>query len=415
MQNKLWNHRVCYVKETEGYKWIVISMCFLLIFVCLGFCSSNKSLYLAPITEALHIKRSVFSLTDSLQYISQAVINLFFGALISRFGSKKLILTGLLSLMLSMSIYAYSSDILGFWLGSIFLGIGLSWTTTTMVGYVISQWCAEKQGTVTGAVLAANGLGSALATQIVSPIIYREVYGYRNAYKLIVLILLGLSIVVLLLYEDKKSGVGEKKKSVQDKDARIYSEIKKKPAFYIIIICIFLTGFILQGVYGVFPTYLKDMELRESFIVTAVSINSLTLATSKFLTGIIFDKWGLRIVTSICDVAAIVSMMLLLSITGTESGMIKIIIFVVLFSISMPLQTVMLPILAGNIFGIRAYSKILGIFVSANTIGYALSTPVMNWVFEVFGTYRPVFWACGILMCVVTISFQCVITALDKR
>jgi len=409
MLKKIWNH------ETEGYKWIIIGMCFLLIFVCLGFCSSNKSLYLAPITEALHIKRSVFSLTDSLQYISQAVINLFFGTLISRFGSKKLILSGLLSLMLSMSIYAYSSDVKGFWLGSIFLGIGLSWTTTTMVGYVINQWCAEKQGTVTGAVLAANGLGSAFATQIVSPIIYREVFGYRNAYKLIVLVLLGLSIVVILLYKDKKNGVREEKRSVQDKNRQIYSEIKKKPAFYMIIICIFLTGFILQGVSGIFPTYLRDLELNESLIVMAVSINSLVLAGSKFLTGIISDKWGLRIAATICDVAAIVSVLMLLSITDAEPGMFRIVIFVVLLSIAMPLQTVMLPIFAGHLFDIRSYSEILGIFVSANTIGYALSTPVMNWVFEIFGTYRPVFLVCGIVMGVVTISFQYVITALDKR
>ena len=104
MQKRLRNHRDCQVKDA-AWKWIIISMCFLLIFVCLGFCSSNKSLYLAPITEALHIKRSMFSLTDSLQYIFQAVINLFFGTLISRFGSKKLILSGLLSLMLSMTMY----------------------------------------------------------------------------------------------------------------------------------------------------------------------------------------------------------------------------------------------------------------------------------------------------------------------
>ena len=57
----------------------------------------------------------------------------------------------------------------------------------------------------------------------------------------------------------------------------------------------------------------------------------------------------------------------------------------------------------------------LGIFVSANTIGYALSTPVMNWVFEIFGTYRPVFGVCGIVMGVVTICFQHVITTLDKK
>ena len=47
------------------YRWVIIGAMFLMVFICLGFCSSNKGLYLSAITEALDIKRSLFSVNDS--------------------------------------------------------------------------------------------------------------------------------------------------------------------------------------------------------------------------------------------------------------------------------------------------------------------------------------------------------------
>ena len=56
MHEEKWN------LKKYGYLPIIIMLCFLMIFVGLGFCSTNRSIYLAPITEALDIKRSMFSM-----------------------------------------------------------------------------------------------------------------------------------------------------------------------------------------------------------------------------------------------------------------------------------------------------------------------------------------------------------------
>ena len=94
------------MKHTEispqRYRWVIVAASFLMVFVCLGFCSSSKSLYLAAITEALGIKRSLFSINDSCRYIATAVVNLFFGALCARFGRKRLIAAGFACLIASM-------------------------------------------------------------------------------------------------------------------------------------------------------------------------------------------------------------------------------------------------------------------------------------------------------------------------
>ena len=66
------------VKKKLEYKWVIALSCFLLGFFCLGFCSGNKGLYLSAITEALQIPRSLFSLNDTIRYVTTTIVNIFF-------------------------------------------------------------------------------------------------------------------------------------------------------------------------------------------------------------------------------------------------------------------------------------------------------------------------------------------------
>ena len=77
------------MKKKLDYQWVIVVTCFIMEFVALGFCSSNKSLYVGAITEALGIKRSLFSINDSCRYVSTAIVNLFFGTLIAKFEAAK--------------------------------------------------------------------------------------------------------------------------------------------------------------------------------------------------------------------------------------------------------------------------------------------------------------------------------------
>lgn len=66
-------------KQTDkfDYKYIIGAICFVMVFAGLGFCSSAKSMYFAPITEAFGFLRSSFSINDSCRYITTAIVNIF--------------------------------------------------------------------------------------------------------------------------------------------------------------------------------------------------------------------------------------------------------------------------------------------------------------------------------------------------
>ena len=122
------------IKKGIDYKWITIAMCFLMVMVSLGFTSSTKSLFPDEIAEELQTERTLVAIGESCRYISTAVVNIFFGFLVAKFGPKKLICSGFVFLILSMLSYCFANDLIMIYIGGTLLGIGLSCAAGSMLG-----------------------------------------------------------------------------------------------------------------------------------------------------------------------------------------------------------------------------------------------------------------------------------------
>ena len=407
-----------FMRSEKTKKIVNITLCFLMIFFCLGFVSSNKGLYLSAICDALKVKRTVFSLSSSFRFITTAIVNVFFGALVAKFGTKKLICLGFVFLISCVLIESVSGVVWLFYLAQILAGIGFSLTGTGMVGCVVSRWSPENKGTIMGLILCANGAGGALAAQIVTPLIYNgDPFGYRNAYRLVAVLLAAVMLAMVFLFREKKVAPGTlpatgKKKRGNGWAGIPFGEAIRKPCFYLALVCIFFTGFCLQGITGIAQAHMKDTGLTPEFVATMSTISMLALTGSKFFTGILYDKAGLRITATICCSAAIVCMLALALVSPQRSSLA--VVYAIASSIALPLETVMLPLYAADLFGDHSFAKIMGLFISVNTAGYAVGTPFVNLGFDLTGSYQGVLLLTAGIMVAVTVCMQLVITATHK-
>ena len=252
---------------------------------------------------------------------------------------------------------------------------------------------------------------------MLTPIIEVNAFGYRNAYRLSALVLFVVFVLMMVLFKNSPSKGDDSKMEVSKKKSRgrewsgiEYRQVVKMPYFYCSLVCVFLIGFVLQGVNGVSAAHMRDSGLDPAYVGTVLSIHSLVLAGFKFLTGVIYDKFGLRTTINICSVTAVVVMVCLAMVTDSFAGKVFAMIYGVFSSLALPLETIILPIYAGDLFGQKSFNKILGLFVSVNTAGYALGAPVINFVFDRFGTYSPGFIFCAVVMVGVLIAMQFVIS-----
>ena len=71
----------------------------------------------------------------------------------------------------------------------------------------------------------------------------------------------------------------------------------------------------------------------------------------------------------------------------------------------------MVPLIAADLFGEREFSKMVGIFVSLNTAGYSVGTPLFNLVYDSCGSYLPVLCTIIPAMLLIALSFYFIIKA----
>ena len=178
---------------------------------------------------------------------------------------------------------------------------------------------------------------------------------------------------------------------------------------------IFLTGISLQSIGSITIVHMTDIGIAPAFIATLSTIGSLSLTLSKFLVGVTYDKWGLRVALLICQICAIVTFVLKGSLTNSSIGLVMAVVATVMSNIALPLETVMIPLMANDLFGSASYSKVLGIFMAMNSLGLCLGSPLGELFRNLAGNYRACFWFFSVVLVFVIFGFQFVLRSAKKQ
>lgn len=406
------------LKKSFSYQWVMVACCFLMIFVALGFGSTPRKLFMVAVPKALELEYGPYSLSETFRYITTAIANLFFGALVFKFGPRKLIGFGFVCLAGSMLILSAAEGLAAIYLGGMLMGVGFTLTSTTMASYVVNLWCKKNKGTMTGLVLCANGLGGAVGMQVLSPIINQSVFSYRSAYRLTALIMLAAGVLIVLLFRNTPSAAdtvpGKKQPKNVEWEGITFRQAIRKPYFYCAALCIFLTGMILQSIVGSDANHMTHAGLDSASVASALSISALALTGSKFLVGFVYDRKGIKVTMLLCDTAAFLTLLLLIGIKPSVSGKWMAYGYSLISAVALPLETIMIPLVTAELFGRKSYAQMLGIVSAINTAGFSFGPPITNFIFDALGSYVPVFWAYLAVIVLITAVFMYAINTAYK-
>ncbi len=399
-----------------NYAYVIYVISFIMIFIVLGFGHNVRSLFIQPVCDGLNVSRGVFSLSESIRFVVTALMNLCFGLFVAKLGQKAMIAIGFACITGGLMIYSVAPQIYVYWIGAILLGIGISFTTTTMIGSIMNSWCDKNKGTITGLVLSSSGIGGAVATQIVSPIVESGADGYKRAYFFCAMIILVTGVIVTLLYKNRGMAVTNKKKSRDvGWEGITFQEALRKPYFYICLVCIFLTGFSLQGMTGTSTQHMKDVFNDPVYVTNILSSHLLILTASKFLTGVIYDKFGVKTTFIICAVSGIAALMLLTFMDNNVVGKSFAAVYAFISCVACPLETIMLPIFASEFFGPKSFDKAIGLITGLNVAGYAAGSFVIGIICDIAGGYAKGYFIYGMIMVAVLFLMLYVIRAARKE
>lgn len=388
----------------KHYHWVIAIVVLLEMSVYVGFLNNLTGLHIVPVTEELHISRGSFSLAISVKHLIGFVATMVSGVLFLKFGYRKMVLGGLLLGSIAYTILALSQNAAMIALGTLVMGLLDFVCSSTGATKIVGTWFFKYRGTVLGLVSASTGIGGSIFCIILNRII--QTYGWRYSYGFCAVMVLLMGVLMFFTIRNRPSDVGlmpyglghTPKKKPRSSVLRphwlglSFGEMLRRPSFYLMILGTFLSCACMYMAFNVVVPHLTDRGLSSSDAAAMQSLLLLGMAGAKFLTGALSDLIGPKAVTLSCLAASAASLWLMAGITDTGSSLTA----MLLFAWALPATTITVPLLTTSLFGYQSSDRAIGVFLAMVTLSSMIATPLSNALYDVLGSYSPIFRVCGI-------------------
>lgn len=408
------------------YHWVIAAILLLQLGIFGGAANNFTGLHMVPVTETLGISRTTFSLLGSFRAVVSIGSTLLSGMLIMRLGYRFSLTACLFVGACAYAIYGLTDNLYLWVIGDILYGLCVGLCSSSGVGAprVISAWFHKHRGTVLGVVTAATGLGGSLISILQNYMIQN--YSWRWSFFSVAILLVLCAVMTAVLMRDHPNRVGlrpygageliEPKKGRHHArlwEGRSMPELLKKPGFYLMILCTFLS---CLGVYLVFSNLSPHLQRQGLTPTEANSIHGMQLfflAITKLLVGVLCDRLGPKATTVLCLVFLAAGLFLLNIATTFPMAVVA----AAVFSVGVPLTGVTVPLLAPDLFGYKAQGNYIGIFLATISASSILSGPVSNGLFDAVGTYQPAIYISIALcaLCILTYFVLYRLAAKDQK
>lgn len=384
----------------KHYHWVVAVALFVITVFRGGIANNLSPLHLLPVTEALDISRTQYSMAGSASYITTMLMVLISGVLILRFGYRLLLATFLLVGAVAFTVMGKTDTYLIFFAGYAVWGLVNGICGEATITRIVSVWFHKHKGAVLGIVSSATGLGGSLICILQTAAMERGTY--RSSYFLAAVLLVIGSLLALAFIRSHPAkmgllpyGDGEKlqhKKREHDEDhwqGLTMGQMVHRPTFYMLIIGTLLTCTCSYMALSVLIPHFQDKGLSATDASGLQSIMMLVLIGTKIFTGYLCDAIGSRKTTLLCMGFMVAALVLIAKTTTFGLGLIAVIVY----AMALPLTTITIPMLALSLFGYQDQAKHTGIFISMCSAAGILGSPISNAIFDRVGSYSPAMMA----------------------
>lgn len=378
----------------QHYHWVVLVIVFLqnIIYGGLG---NSESVFVIPIVESLNCTRGSYSLATAVTAFVSAASAAVSGKLFKKFGYQKVSIAGLLINSGALVIQAFSQDLGTVFISKALYGVGAGVLSTAGAVKIANSWFHKHNGLILGILTMATGLGGGIMNVLLNAIIGD--FDWRVA-KIAAAVMLGSVAIFFLAVRNEPSdmglvpyGEGQKgKKKEKFTDAwhgKTPKELFRSPEFYLMCFCTLFSAISVRLASSVVAPHYQDEGFTAAEAAGFASISMLVLAGGKLACGGLSDRIGPKKVTMIC-MFSMLAMHLLMTVSSTA---VAAYCSMALMGIALVTTTIIAPLLTMPLFGYRAYDGVIGVFLALLSLATTISNPVVNLLYDYFGTYIPVF------------------------
>ena len=376
------------------YGWWIVLSCFLIGLYVGGIVQFSFTAFFEPLIKEFGWSYTQISFAKSLRGLEMSIFAPILGFLVDRFGSRKLILVGTITIGFGLILLSFTQSLAMFYCSFLLLSFGAGGCTSVVLMTAVANWFSKNVGKALSVVTCGVGAGGLMVPLVVQLI---HLYDWRAT-----LIIFGLGIWVLgiplsFVIRDKPEPYGyipdgESHRAPMShlqskgKGSEIgFKEALRQRAFLYLNIVELLRHMIVSAVILHVMPYLSSMSIPRPFAGMVAAALPLISIVGRFGFGwfggnVIDKRYTMAVTLGLLGAG-------LLAFCYVRQGWF-ILIFILPFSLGWGGSTVLTRIFLREYFGRDSFGKMLGILMGSGSIGGIIGPTLAGWAFDTLRSYQ---------------------------
>ncbi len=377
---------------------IVVATGFFTLFSLIGIMFYGLPFFYDFWVKELGWSRAKVTSGDAVAKIVVGLFGFFVGWLMDKFGPKRLMVIGVLMCGLAFIGLGHFNTLWQFYFFYI-----LSATSYLLAGalpnqVLISRWFTSGRGKAMGIAYLGVGVGGMLVPQIARWL--NTQYGWHNALTILGIMIIAISLPLVLLVKDAPPGFAQT--SSTDKKKKIpMSQLFKSRRFVLLVIGSVCSIAAVAGTIKNLKLFFSlDLQFTQEHAANILSIILFSSILGRLLMGWLADKFSKKYVMVL--IYALVAISIPLLYFTHVPGVIY--LFAFLFGVALGGDYMIIPLMAAELFGVKVLGRIMGLVLTFDGFGDALSPMLVSWIRDKSGSYANGFAVLILLAIIGTIA-----------
>jgi MFS family permease len=348
---------------------------------------SSLGFFLAPLSQANHWGRDVFSVALAIQNLLWGIGQPFAGAVADRFGASRVMMVGAACYALGLALMAHATTpfMLNISAG-VLIGLGLSGCSFNLVIGAFGKLLPESWRSLAfGAGTAAGSFGQFLYSPV--GVALMDKFGWQTALTTFA----GITMLVLPLAMALATPVAPTSQTAAAKPTQsarqAFAEAFGHRSYVLLVLGFFTCGFQLAFVTVHLPSYLIDRGLSAEIGGWTLATIGLFNIVGSLTSGYLGNRVPKRYILSIIYFARAVSIITFISLPASPATtLIFGAVTGLLWLSTVPPTSALVAVM----FGTRWLAMLFGFAFFSHQVGGFLGVLLGGYVFDTYGSYNPV-------------------------
>jgi MFS family permease len=365
----------------------VTAAAFLALFSVVGLALYGLPLYYDHMVRELGWSRTIVTSGNAIsKLIVGPAFGLAAGWIVDRFGPRRLMMAGIVMAGGALAGIGATSALWMFYIFYVVNALGYVCGGPLPNQVLLSNWFDRTRGRAMGIAYLGIGVGGALVPWLSHWL--TEQFGWRASLQILGALLVVLALPIVYTIREKPPADARVTPAPSGRDtepAPSLAGVLRQPAFYALAIGSFCSIAAVGGTNQHLKLFLSlDRSYSQGDAARIISLVLTFSIAGRLLMGWLADRWPRKHVMLIVYLLVAASIPLLLY--GAASSATSL-IFAVVFGIGLGGEYLIIPLVAGELFGLRVLGRVMGIILTVDGVAEATAPMLVGYLRDVRGSY----------------------------